>query len=270
MQFKLVSVTPHMAAKWLEKNNSNRGLSAARVSAYARDMVDGNWQVTPQPIVFNVNGDLLDGQHRLNAVIECGKPIQMLIAKGCDHDIRKYIDRGRPRSLKDRLRMEGVDGNIPLKAAVARNLVLLDRGGPNIIVTDNEATAAMEKYARGFTWLESVTVSKEYRRAPFLATVVWSLPLGERVVNFHEGVQTGVELKAGSPELAMRKFLSGVYNKGGQVGAEIILKTANCIHAALEGRQVRNVYASSIGYKAIAKAMKKRIPDDGRLLNVVV
>lgn len=270
MTDKTLMVTPKMAMKWLEKNASNRTLSATRVSAYARDMASGKWRVTPQQIVLNQTGDLLDGQHTLSAVIECGKPVRLRVSKGWDHEVRGYIDRGRPRSLADRLRMEGFDWNVPLLASVARNLVLLDRGGANIIVTDDEAMECMGRHSRGLNWLRSTTLAKGYRRAPYVATVIWSLPLGARVVEFHEGVQSGVNLKVKCPELAMRRVLDSASNRGGQLAVEIMLKAANCIKAATEDQQIDRVYASSIGYRALAKAMKKRLPAEGRLIDVVV
>lgn len=269
MKFKEVAVTPHMAAKWLDKNESNRNLAPKRVGAYARDMADGNWHLTPAAIVFNVKGDLLDGQHRLHAVIESGKTIRMTVAYGCDHDIRKYIDRGRGRTLSDRLRMEGVESNLTMKASVARALVYLDCGGQNILVTDDEATEAMEKYDRAFQWLDGATLKKGFKRTAYLSTILWALPLGGRVTEFHEGVQTGVGLKEHSPELAMHRYLAGLgYGGGSSSRTELLLKACACIHGAIEGRRMEKVYASNRGYLALAKMMKKRLPAEGSLVAI--
>lgn len=64
-------VTPAMATKWLEEGNThNRKVRDSVVMRYAADMKAGRWKQTHQGIAFNGDGTLLDGQHRLFAIIE--------------------------------------------------------------------------------------------------------------------------------------------------------------------------------------------------------
>jgi hypothetical protein len=63
---ELVEITPAMAREWLEKNiENNRGVGAQVVDAYARDMLAGKWYIPGDPIRFDEDGNLIDGQHRL-------------------------------------------------------------------------------------------------------------------------------------------------------------------------------------------------------------
>ena len=190
MRFQIENVTPAKAEKWLNKNVSNRRISDVTVNAYARDIEAGNWAVTPHAIIFNVNGDLLDGQHRLSAIVQSGKTVKMVVVRGCSHDVRKYIDRGRKRSLSDRLKMEGADGRVSLKAAVASLLVKLDRGSTREIVTGDEAVEALLSYEKEFVWLDNTSLSRGYKVAPYVAVVLWSLGGGRRGAPKQEGLQS--------------------------------------------------------------------------------
>jgi len=71
-----VTITPEIAEKILMKNQSNRSLNKSIVNKYVREIIDNQWsEFTPDPIVINLNGILLNGQHRLNAVVKANKSI---------------------------------------------------------------------------------------------------------------------------------------------------------------------------------------------------
>lgn len=106
---EVVKVTPEMAALWLERNGGNRSVSAARVEFYAKQMRAGEWKLTHQGIAFDRSGDLVDGQHRLWAVIESGVAVKMLVSHGLSRDDMIAIDGGRPRSAKDAFQLLGDD-----------------------------------------------------------------------------------------------------------------------------------------------------------------
>jgi hypothetical protein len=76
VQARLISVTPELAAKWLELNDHNRGVVTARVDQYAADMRRGEWRVNGEAIKISADGKILDGQHRLLAVLEADVAIR--------------------------------------------------------------------------------------------------------------------------------------------------------------------------------------------------
>ena len=78
--YKTINVTPSMAETWLEKNNNNRKLSSSVIKNYAEKMKKGHWNLTHQSIAFDKDGNLVDGQHRLSAVIISGIPVVMTVA----------------------------------------------------------------------------------------------------------------------------------------------------------------------------------------------
>ncbi len=75
-------VTPAVAMEFLLANRNNRRVVTAYVDALARDMRAGRWALNPQPICFGWDGRLLNGQHRLLAVIQSGASIELPIMRG--------------------------------------------------------------------------------------------------------------------------------------------------------------------------------------------
>lgn len=106
-------VDPGLAAHWLQNNFVNRPMSDDVVAAYARDMHNGAWVATNQGIAFNDADHLIDGQHRLAAVIMCGRTIKMMVTFGLPSKIEgsemttmDAVDRGRTRSVADQLKIQ--------------------------------------------------------------------------------------------------------------------------------------------------------------------
>lgn len=67
---QVVGVTPEMASDWLTSRRwpHNRRISPAITAKYLKDMREGRWKVTRQGIIFDTEGYLIDGQHRLRAI----------------------------------------------------------------------------------------------------------------------------------------------------------------------------------------------------------
>lgn len=64
-----------MAETWLSRNSNNRNLRGQVIASYARDMKSGAWVLNGETVKIASNGQLLDGQHRLNAVVESGQTV---------------------------------------------------------------------------------------------------------------------------------------------------------------------------------------------------
>lgn len=94
-------VTPEMATAMLNRMMQNRTLSGARVSQYARDMKNKRWTRNPSPICIAPSGELMDGQHRLWAVIESDTPVLFKIEQDVPEEVMESIDTGRIRTFAD-------------------------------------------------------------------------------------------------------------------------------------------------------------------------
>lgn len=105
----LERVSPEKARQWLTKNASNRKPRIATMKQYADDMKAGNWTRCTAPIAFYENGDLADGQHRLQAVILSGTEQPFYVIRGLSKQDGLNIDTGKARTLVDAGKISGTD-----------------------------------------------------------------------------------------------------------------------------------------------------------------
>lgn len=127
-----MDVDPATAHRWLENNFRNRPLSQDVVLAYARDMQRGVWVPTHQGVAFNDRDELIDGQHRLHAIILSGCTIRMMVTFGLPSKIEGFemttmdaVDRGRTRSVADQLKIQHGMKDGSIIAAIAASLATL-------------------------------------------------------------------------------------------------------------------------------------------------
>lgn len=118
-----VKMTATLAEKILDRNTMNRPLRPGRAERYARDMRAGRWTMNGATIVISRDGQLLDGQHRLWAVVEAAKDnpkftIEMLVVEGIDASTFPTIDTGWNRKSTDVFAIAGSKNNTTLTAAL--------------------------------------------------------------------------------------------------------------------------------------------------------
>jgi hypothetical protein len=112
--------------KLLERNKHNRGRVRGRIAQYAVDLLNGDWQVNGEAIKIDLNGQILDGQHRLLAIIEADTPMRTVLITGLDPRSQETMDQGRSRSIGDVLKLRGEPDQNNL-AAAARIVCIYER-----------------------------------------------------------------------------------------------------------------------------------------------
>lgn len=101
-------VTPSMAEEILTRNTVNRPLRSGVAEKYARDMRAGEWEKNGEAVKIAEDGTLLDGQHRLWAVIYSGlKYVELLVLTDLPMSAIRTIDTGTPRNYADYRRISG-------------------------------------------------------------------------------------------------------------------------------------------------------------------
>lgn len=98
--YSIENVTPELAESWLARNTANRRMRRATAEAYARDMESGDWRENGDAICFAVDGTLLDGQHRLTAVVLSGISVPLLIVRDLPRETQDTKDDYRGFNLK--------------------------------------------------------------------------------------------------------------------------------------------------------------------------
>lgn len=113
------AVTPVLAEQWLQANPRNRRLRRPYIAQLAGIMRRGEWRFNGDAIRRTPDGALLDGQHRLSAVVEADATVDMLIVEGLEEEAQDTIDRGLRRMLSDTLDMRGYSDAKNLAAALS-------------------------------------------------------------------------------------------------------------------------------------------------------
>lgn len=134
------TITPEIAEQYLALNRGNRNIVQSHVAAMARDITNGQWMFNAQPICFSRSGRLLNGQHRLSAVLEAGQPIEVMVMRGLPEEaFETYDKQAKKAPVVEELFEEFGD-----KALVSATAVLLWRrelrpaGQPNARPTASE------------------------------------------------------------------------------------------------------------------------------------
>ena len=107
MEFEEVTVTPKLAAEMLGTSLRNRKIINNRVQEWLAEMEAGRWFTGP-PLLFDVDGHLFDGHHRLKAVLLYGKSVKFIVLRGVASEVRDVADTGRPRTFANWLEDQGM------------------------------------------------------------------------------------------------------------------------------------------------------------------
>lgn len=120
-------VSPAQAKAWLEGRLPNRRVSPSTVAKLARDMIGGRFVPNGETIKLNEAGRLLDGQHRLEGVVQAGIPVLMTIARNVPDEAMPTIDAGRARTFGDVVAIRG-GANSNVVASAAQWLARYEQG----------------------------------------------------------------------------------------------------------------------------------------------
>lgn len=94
--------TPEAASAVIaNQNNGNRRVRRWWVEALAQSMKRGKFITTHQGVAFTSSGRLIDGQHRLMAIIASEIPQTLLVVRNLPEEAFSYIDIGVKRSTPD-------------------------------------------------------------------------------------------------------------------------------------------------------------------------
>tara|TARA_R110002012_G_scaffold103399_1_gene243336 strand:- start:17 stop:835 length:819 start_codon:yes stop_codon:yes gene_type:complete len=115
------TLDPEQCRQLLQWNTNNRKLSRRKVEEYRRDIADGKWEVNGEAISIDLNGKLLNGQHRLTAALEANQPITTVVVRGLSPEVVHTIDTGKKRTYSDWLGMN----NVPHASGVAATMKVL-------------------------------------------------------------------------------------------------------------------------------------------------
>lgn len=119
MNIQLKLITPSYAKDLLESNINNRKVKMPVVLKYANEMALGQWKTnTGELIKVSKTNKLIDGQHRLLALIKAQVSIEFHVAYDVEDSIFDVLDTGTVRNSSDVFSIERVKYNALLPGII--------------------------------------------------------------------------------------------------------------------------------------------------------
>ena len=208
----VVDVTPDVARVWLRNNTHNRRLRERAVQDYARDMAAGHWNLNGEAIKFAADGTVLDGQHRLRAVVAADVTVQMLVVVGLDPAAQETMDTGRKRTTGDVMGLRG-EHNAHTLAAILRRVWAWQQGdykfAGNYAAINRECAQLLAEHPELRRSAEiAVRTRNAFPHIPQsslgVAHHLFSTIEVDEAAWFFQRIADGAELPLGHPILALR------------------------------------------------------------------
>lgn len=108
MKIEKKIISPEVAKYLLSFNTNNRTARQPLIARYAKEMKEGRWKEnTGELVKISKSGVLLDGQHRLLAVVKSGCSIPFHVSFEMDDEVFEVIDQGSKRNATDVFLIKG-------------------------------------------------------------------------------------------------------------------------------------------------------------------
>lgn len=223
----LEHITPERARHYLKRNRTNRAVKEDNLIKITNDLINGNFKLSHQALAFDWNGNLIDGQHRLMAVVESNISANMYVAYNCDPENFKIIDCGTSRTTSDVLKRAGANSYAAVGAAIRLILWASVRYATNrtegavklrkhYTITNSETVEFFEEHKNLIQILTAKTGHLRHLNPSLLPSATIAFMFIANTVHgdytvayeFLERVASGANLQAGSVELAFLKFVN--------------------------------------------------------------
>lgn len=248
MQFKREVVTPEVAARYLERTRpiDQRQRSVSTVSKYARAMLDGRFDAqNGETIKFDTTGSLVDGQHRLAAIVKSGVTLTLSVIRNLSPEAKFTMDSGKGRTKKDILKYSGFNLSTSAMAGVLSSMV-----GKGVIgAVPREAVVDLaKKHESPLTFiLDTFTRNVvSVTTAPVKAVVARAFYTEDqnRLRQFAEVLQSGIpESKDDIPAVMLRNWL--LVNKQARSGTQVLdvyQRTERALRAFLDREHLTKLF----------------------------
>jgi hypothetical protein len=213
---KVQTITPKKAAEYLSRNTANRPLSARTVREFAQAIQRGEWRVTHQGIAFDTTGALVDGQHRLAAIVEADVPVEVTVFTEVPEGAFDVLDTGKRRNAADVLAIEGEKSAVTL-AAMVRTVWLyenrpdLNWSGGDAGVSNHQIVATLQQHPklRDFVSVgeQIATATGMIKSAAGAASYLVAQASGRDLSPWFDAIVEGTGMAKGDPRLLFRRVM---------------------------------------------------------------
>lgn len=245
-EISIETITPIIAKEYLTLNPHNRKIMMSKVKVLARDMRNGAFKLTHQGIAFDENGNLLDGQHRLSAIVMSDMTLQMVVARGLPRETIRTMDGGTKRSVSNHedVTKEPCEFKYTDKYGTVAKIVEFGAGG-QIAISMSETFELIEKYKKGLMFVMqwgSVTYAHASILAVLLQAYYNNPDDADRISKFMEIFKSGEsESKEDLPPVKLRNYMinRGKSETGFHGRDRIYGRTQTALYAFLHHKQIK-------------------------------
>jgi hypothetical protein len=243
-----MKIGPEQAKALLDKlHPMQRSVTRRAVAEYAETMKAGLWTLSPHGIVIDAEGRLVDGQHRMQAVVKSGVTCEFDVCYLPAGASIRGIDRGRSRTLVNLAEMEGIlekgSGKQLVPAARVLYCLSLDR------VDDYDFDSVMAKImAKSGGDLRHATnmLGRDAKSAFPIAAIAYALPVAPKLI---EGIVRRVRdndgLAKGSGAWHIQRILSDrkAFRAERNANIENALRILRALQAEMTGETLKECLA---------------------------
>ncbi len=243
MKAELRTITPEIAARMLDANTSNRPITEANIARLTKEIKNGKWKVNGDMIRLSDSNTIIDGQHRLYAVMRSKITIQSWVMTGLPSDVFDTIDLGKRRTSGDTLACRGEQNACRMGAA----LIMIDKymtGQVERTVTysNTEIEGLLLKYP---DIRKSIMTSHNGKKLVLPSVLdschyLFSKKSTVMTQEFMDKVFKGIGLEVGNPFYALREKLINNSNASAKISKAF--EMALCIkawNAARSGQSIK-------------------------------
>jgi len=206
-------IDPTKASAYLETSGENRRTRTGKIDQYARDMTAGNWHSSV--LRFDRDGKLVDGQHRLWAVVVSGSSQVFYVERGVSPEAIRTIDSGLVRTGGDVLSIMG-EANATTLASAIRYARWFEKNpgfAPSSQTRDPFSPDELVAYLRDNPGIrDSVRISKRmFGVVPYSSSLAGGLHFLEakrdlaKANEFWSQMLSGAEMREGTGPYMLRK-----------------------------------------------------------------
>ncbi len=172
---EFVLLNPEMAEQLLRYNPDNRNMKPFLTAAYKRDMDNDNWVPSHEGIGVNLSGNMFDGQHRAEAVVEAKKAVPIWVVFNVLDEAKFVADSGAKRNVNEKLAMVC---NTPLHNRTAGMVKAMMRGmAPRFKFSEAEIATFAVQHQEVIGWIgKYLPVSRADVQAALGKAYLWYGP----------------------------------------------------------------------------------------------
>lgn len=219
IEFKKQLITPTIAKQLLEQNTINRNVKQPVVDLYSRQMANGEWREdTGEVIKISETNKILDGQHRLLAIVKSNVAINLHIAYNVNDSVFSVLDTGSRRNTTDTFKVAGIKQENTIPSIISMYNLLLNNRRTGVHVNNKSTNSELlEQYYQDPEFWQNIAKESHNMYLSY-AKILHPSYIGgfyaflnkldsEKATQFMQQLTTGINITNNSVALLRNKFM---------------------------------------------------------------